>query len=200
MTNETNKVQHTHKEYTEAYVNILNVYKDQINSSVSKKNILKGNFFKTIKIIMYILTGLFVVSIIFSLILFGIMIIFNYQSAEIIAGAITTIISTFVTMTISIFKLPKIIANYLFNKKEDKLMNSIIKNIQRYEIKAIKYEIKNLKVEKLKQLNAEASNASNTPDIDITVSSYNTPTPSQNDENHLTELQNINNYENNNIS
>ena len=48
MTNETNKVQHTHKEYTEAYVNILNVYKDQINSSVSKKNILKGNFFKTI--------------------------------------------------------------------------------------------------------------------------------------------------------
>ena len=141
MTNETNKVQHTHKEYTEAYVNILNVYKDQINSSVSKKNILKGNFFKTIKIIMYILTGLFVVSIIFSLILFGIMIIFNYQSAEIIAGAITTIISTFVTMTISIFKLPKIIANYLFNKKEDKLMNSIIISDMRLKLLNMKLKI-----------------------------------------------------------
>ena len=43
-------------------------------------------------------------------------------------------------MIVSILKLPKIIAEYLFNKKEDKQMNQIIKNIQSYEIGAVQLE------------------------------------------------------------
>lgn len=65
------------------------------------------------------------------------MIIFNSNSIATIAGAITAMISSFITMLLAIMKLPKIIARYLFNKKEDKLMAEIIKNIQKYEIKAV---------------------------------------------------------------
>lgn len=129
-----------HEQYTEAYVNILNTYKDQIAASVTKKNDLKDKFFSVIKFIMIILMFLFVISVIASFVLFGMMIGYQYQSVAVITGAITAMISSFSTMIISIFKLPKIIADYLFNKEEDQLMNEIIKNIQKYEIDAVKLE------------------------------------------------------------
>lgn len=109
----------------------------------------------------------------------------NYSSAAIITGAITTIFSSFTTMVLSIFKLPKIIADYLFNKEEDKLMSEIIQNIQKYEIDAVKYELESIKLklekiklEKIKEMNSEASNASNdanNSDGDLTIFTYNTP-------------------------
>lgn len=49
-------------------------------------------------------------------------------------------LSSFATMLVSIFKLPQIIADYLFNKDEDNQMIEIIKNIQQYEIDAVKLE------------------------------------------------------------
>lgn len=180
-----NTIQGTHDKYTEAYINILNTYKEQISSSVTKKNELKERFFKTIKIIMYWLAGIFACTLCFSLLLFGIMIYKNYSSAAIITGAITTIFSSFTTMVLSIFKLPKIIADYLFNKEEDKLMSEIIQNIQKYEIDAVKYELESIKLklekiklEKIKEMNSEASNASNdanNSDGDLTIFTYNTP-------------------------
>lgn len=54
-------------------------------------------------------------------------------------------LSTFATMLISIFKLPQIIADYLFNKEEDQMMNEIIKNIQKYELDAVRIEKENKK-------------------------------------------------------
>lgn len=195
MTNDNdNKIQDTHDKYTDAYVDILNTYKNQISSSVTKKNELKEHFFNTIKKIMYWLTWIFAGALGLSLILFVIMVLNNYNSASIITGAITTVISSFVTMTISIFKLPKIIANYLFNKKEDNLMNEIIRNIQQYEIDAVKYELERVKLERIKELNSEVSNISNNQndsDDDLTVSIYDTP--SQNIGNLSSVSQNGNN-------
>ena len=177
-TDNNNKIQGTHDKYTDAYINILDTYKEQISSSVTKKNDLKECFFKTIKVIMYWLAGIFACTLALSIILFAIMIFNNYSSVAVITGAITTIFSSFTTMVLSIFKLPKIIAEYLFIKEEDKLMSEIIQNIQKYEIDAVKYELENIKLKKIKEMNSEASNASNiiiNPDDDLTVSTYNTP-------------------------
>lgn len=129
-----------HSEYTQAYVGILNTYKDQIKDSINKKNDLKDKFFRVIRVVMIVLMILFVVSIIISFIVFYVMIKEQYQSVAVITGAITAMLSSFATMIISLYKLPQIIADYLFNKEEDNLMNEIIKNIQQYEIDAVKLE------------------------------------------------------------
>lgn len=135
-----------HGQYTAAYIKILNAYQKQINDSVQRKNELKSKFFGLIRLIMIILMGLFIVSIFAAFTLMGLMIYKNYQSVAVITGAVTTVLSTFVTMLISIFKLPQIIADYLFNKEEDQMMNEIIKNIQRYELDAVRIEKENKKI------------------------------------------------------
>ncbi len=172
VSDNNNKVQDTHGKYTDAYIDILKTYEKQILDSVSKKNNLKEEFFITIKHIMYGLCFVFAGTLLLSIILFTIMIIKDYNSVAVITGAITTIISSFATMIVSLFKLPKIIADYLFNKKEDRLMNQIIKNIQQYEINAVKYDLENLKIERFKQLNAEVTDI---PDSDFSNLIYNTP-------------------------
>lgn len=123
-----------HDKYTDAYINILDTYKTQLQSSIEAKNDLKKKFFYMIQKILYILISLFVITLVSSFIIFAIMAINNYESIAVVTGAITAIISSFATMILSIFNLPEIIARYLFNKDEDNLMNQIIKNIQDYEI------------------------------------------------------------------
>lgn len=189
--NYNNHHQDTHDKYTDAYVNILNAYKEQISKSVIKKNELKENFLNTIRQIMNWLTWIFAGALVISLVLFVIMAWKNSSSASVIAGAITTIFSSFITMIISIFQLPRIIANYLFNKEEDKLMSDIIQNIQKYEIDAVKHDLENLryelervKLEKLKELNPETSNNINVINSDsdnaLTDFTYNIPVQNQN--------------------
>lgn len=129
-----------HGKYTKSYIDILNTYKNQIENSVEKKNDLKTKFFDLIQGIMIALIVLFIVSIIISFVVFVVMIVKGYKSTAVITGAITTMLSTFATMMVSIFKLPKIIADYLFNKEEDNQMIQIIKNIQTYELEAVKLE------------------------------------------------------------
>ncbi len=129
-----------HKEYTKAYIAILQTYDNQIKKSVDNKIKLKNRFFNFILSLMYILIALFVLSVVASLFLFRTMVIKDNSSSGVIAGAITGMISTFSTMLLAIIKLPRIMAKYLFNKNEDKLMNKVIKNIQTYEIDATRTE------------------------------------------------------------
>lgn len=133
-------VKSPHDQYTEAYVGILNAYQGQLKESVVKKNELKDNFFKCIKNIMYFMVITFGIVVVLSLGIMGLMIVFKTVSTEIISGALLSIISSFVTMIMAIYKLPQIIADYLFNKEEDKQMTDIIVNIQKYELDADKTE------------------------------------------------------------
>ena len=130
----------THDQYTEAYVGILNAYKEQLSQSVDKKNELKQHFFDCIKKIMTAMVWTFAIVVIMSMIVMGLMAIFNTSSTQILTGAIVSIISSFVTMILGIYKLPQIIADYLFNKQEDEQMKEIILNIQQYELDADKTE------------------------------------------------------------
>lgn len=156
-----------HGKYTQAYVDILNTYKNQISNSVTKKNELKTKFFWLISIIMTLLTALFIISILWSFMVFNLMIKNDYESVSVIVGAVTGMITTLSTMILSIFKLPKIIANYLFNKKEDNQMIEIIKNIQAYELQAVKLE----KLEIMKQVarieNAESEDSPLTESLNV---------------------------------
>lgn len=130
----------THIQYTDAYISILDAYKKHLEESTKNKLELKKKFFSTINLIMYVSTFAFVSTIILSTIIFIISIYKNNSSVEIIAGSVVTMIASFVTMVVTIFKLPEIIAHYLFNKKEDKQMVKVIENIQQYEINAVKTE------------------------------------------------------------
>ena len=125
-----------HSQYTDAYVSILNTYKDQLSKSIDNKNHLKKDFFKAIRALMFFMAGIFALAVIASMVVMIVMVACNNHSAGIIAGAMVSIISSFVTMTLGIYKLPQIIADYLFNKKEDKQMQAIISNIQKYELDA----------------------------------------------------------------
>jgi len=140
--------------YGQAYIEILQTYKGQIEHSTYNKNNLKNCFFKTIEHILETTVGLFVFIMLGSLTLFGLMIYYDSASIEIIAGSITTIVASLVTLVLAILKLPKIIAKYLFNRDEDQVMNTIIKNIQHYELERIQLEI--LKLEKKEQLQLNA--------------------------------------------
>ena len=130
----------THDQYTEAYIGILNTYEQQLENSITKKNELKEKFFDCIKIIMICMVCIFAGVVILSLEIMLLMVICNSSSVEILVGAIVSIVSSFVTLLLGIYKLPQIIADYLFNKEEDKLMKQIIRNIQKYELNAAQTE------------------------------------------------------------
>lgn len=129
-----------HQKYTKEYVEILKAYKIQYQKSATDKNDLKREFFAVIKSLMYWMIAVFVIAVIGSFTIMRIMIKYRYSSIELLISTIVPIVGSFATMAISILKLPKIIARYLFNKKEDELMKDIIQNIQTYEIGATKYE------------------------------------------------------------
>ena len=160
----------THSQYTEAYVGILNAYKEQLNVSVKEKNSLKRDFFKAIRFIVIAMVFIFGIVLLAALIVMGIMATHESPSIEILAGAIVSIISSLVTMILGLYKLPQIIADYLFNKEEDKQMTEIIVNIQKYELDADKTE----KLRNQAQVDAAISQITTIPDADeqINNSSY----------------------------
>ena len=146
MTEDKGDQGQSHSEYTKAYINILDVYKKQIEDSITQKNNLKNEFFKVIKHIMILLTWMSAIVLVLSIILFGIMAYICTTSVSVLAGAVVSVISSLVTIVLSIFKLPDIVATYLFNKDEDNQMVNIIKNIQEYETKFVEQDIERFKL------------------------------------------------------
>lgn len=144
MTRDTNEnhtyVQEHHIKYTDSYVNLLDAYKTQIEKSSEKKNELKQKFFDKICFIMYAMIFLFIGTLLITFAISVYMVYTKSISLSIISGAITAIVSSFVTVLTAILKLPQIIANYLFNKDEGNQMVEIIKSIQQYELGIAKTE------------------------------------------------------------
>lgn len=162
----------THDRYTKIYIEILESYKKYIDNSVASKINLKNNFFITIQAIMMIMTASFVIILVLSIVIIAIMTYLNKNSAQIITNSIVAIISSFVTMVLSLLKLPQIIADYLYNTDEDEQMNKIIGNIQTYELNAVKEEkmLEKAKVDAVIEtdtaLEFEADSLSDSPYVD----------------------------------
>lgn len=90
----------------------------------------KRIFFWIIIVILCILVLLFFVSVCAG---FVVIILLGEDSVETIAGIITTVVSSFSAVLVALSKLPKIIAEYLFNKGEESSMVKIIEQIQQYD-------------------------------------------------------------------
>lgn len=58
-----------------------------------------------------------------------------------VIGAISALISAFTSMVVAVLNLPKIVAEYLFDKNEDDNMTQIIKGIQTYEVECEKLRL-----------------------------------------------------------
>ena len=186
-----------HDKYTDAYIDILKAYEKHISDSVSKKSALKDKFFSLINGLMKTLIVLFFISVIVAFGIFVLMILNNYESVAIIIGAVTGMVSTVSTLILSIFKLPEIIAQYLFNVEEDKYMIDIIKNIQNYEINAVESE--NIGAEKAVKMvvneDVPMQSSPNVKDASLqNVEVFEEPTDIQNDTNleeSISQNQNI---------
>lgn len=149
---ESDTTMDVHQKYTKAYVDILESYNAHyVNSSITKKT-LKTKFFELINALMVCMIIVFIIAIVGTLFLIGFMVQKEYSSPLLLVNTMVPIISSLVTMSLAIIKLPKIIAKYLFDKNEDNSIGVIIKNIQEYEINIAKYEANKSK------LNIDAAN------------------------------------------
>lgn len=125
-----------YKDHADEYTNLLEAFVANVTDSNKLKNKLKKYFFWSIIISMAIMILVFAFSIYSSFnIISGIdKTEHNTNAISSVIGAITSIIPSLATMLVSLIKLPKIIAEYLFNIEEDTNMIKIIKKIQSYDI------------------------------------------------------------------
>lgn len=151
-------------EHTQAYTQLLYSFIRQSHFSSTLKNKLKAIFFGIIVFLMILLVIIFYYSIYKTFKIINSSEVtdsVNKENFEYIAGAITAMISSLVTVIISLFKLPKIIAKYLFNPEEDKNMVSVIEKIQNYDVAM--YSIENDIERKLIKLHKEKGNVLDHP-------------------------------------
>lgn len=182
---------HTSEEYgkhTRKYTKLLKNYISHTKSANKIKNDYKIIFFWIIIAIMNALTLAFLIS------LCSVLFIIIYLSIskkpipmESIIGLMTTVVSSFVTMLVSLFKLPKIIAKYLFNPEEDKNMATVIGHIQTYDIGMYKID-KELEKESMKKiLNNQAGDQEEATAVDETEEIIGNPSDMANETNPLQE-------------
>lgn len=137
-------------EHTKRYTDLLDTFNKNIKSSNNLKNKLKASFFCFIVLLMMALTILFIYSVIKCFEIIKDVNSYRMVSVENIIGPIISIIPSLVTMLTSLVKLPKIIAEYLFNSQEDKDMVSLIEKIQSYDVQmySLENDIENLLMKK----------------------------------------------------
>lgn len=147
-------------EHTKKYTDLLDSFIANTKSSNKLKSGLKISFFVIIVLIMAGLTVLFSYSVrkAFNVIMYLNSV--NNNSTESIIGAVSSIIPSLATMLVSLIKLPKIIAQYLFNPEEDKNMVAIIEKIQNYDIQM--YSLEN-DIEHLLMKSQKKSNSNDKP-------------------------------------
>lgn len=139
-----------------SYSDLLEIYVSSVRCNVIIRNILKILFFVITMGCLVTVVYFFCRSINYS---FSIFVRFNNASDitwEVIVSVVTVLVPTISSLIVAFLKIPKIIAEYLFNINEDNLMNSIIKNIQKYDkvMFAMEHDVEEL-LKKHKKLTEE---------------------------------------------
>ncbi len=163
-----------YKEHAKKYTNFLEEYKTYTRNSNNLKNKYKKIFFWIIIAILCTLVLLFFASVFIGFASFIFIVVLEKESVETIAGIITTVISSFSAVLVALFKLPKIIAEYFFNKEEDNSMVKVIEQIQQYDREMYALEIN------IEQKAMEQQNISNTDVDDVVVSNEEPNVPGSN--------------------
>lgn len=159
-----------HENHAKQYSELLKVFVNHINLSNNSKNKLKTSFFRSIIGIMIFLTVVFTLSIVAAFFIISNIKTADSNSIESIVGAIVSIIPSLATMLVALFKLPEIIASYLFNREEDTSMVSVIEKIQNYDVQM--YSMKN-DIEKV--LMKSLNNSDTSSDLSATKEEHKKP-------------------------
>lgn len=130
---DTNNNPTRYDERSDKYTELLNNFTDSTNTSHKAKNILKIIFFIIIMLIMLLLTAIFIYALFNTCHIMNTKSNTTVSSISEITGAVAALISSLSAVLVSLFKLPEIIAKYLFNRKEDTDMVSLIEKIQKYD-------------------------------------------------------------------
>lgn len=128
--------------HSKNYSKLLDIYVDSANQNITMK--------KWFKIIFFIVTMCSLISVV---ILFFLTLLYAFHSfdkfdnlngitMEAILSIVTIVIPAISSLIVAFIKIPEIIAQYLFNTKEDENMNLIIKNIQDYDTAMFEMEYK----------------------------------------------------------
>ena len=119
--------------HSQSYSKLLEIYVNTTRFNIIMKLVLKSLFFVITMgtLIAIVCFFYFALDYVFkSLDKFGNL---NEVSMEAILSMLTVVIPSISSLIVAFVKIPKIIAEYLFNTKEDSYMNSVIKNIQDYD-------------------------------------------------------------------
>lgn len=141
-------------DHSNRYTILLDSYIENASNANKLKNRLKGFFFAIIMLIMLALTIAFILSVFRTFDIIKSINSSEAQNWEGIIGAVASILPIFATMLVSLIELPRIIAKYLFNPKEERSMTHIISKIQNHDVKM--YSIDN-ELEHLLMRNSGAS-------------------------------------------
>lgn len=114
------------KKHNQSFVNLLNNYVVSSDKSQKHKRGMKIAFFVITMVIVIMLILSFVATIFAGLYMRSVK---NISILELLAPLITS----FASVITSIIILPKIIAEYLFDKSEDDRLSQIVSNMQNYD-------------------------------------------------------------------
>lgn len=128
--------------HSKNYSKLLDIY-----VSSTKRNIIIKSWFKILFFIitmgsMLTIVYLFYVSLQYVFNNFEKFNSLNDVTIEAILSMITVILPVISSLIVAFIKIPEIIAHYLFNVEEDNYMNSVIKNIQDYDMSMFAMEHK----------------------------------------------------------
>lgn len=128
--------------HSKNYTKLLDIYVDSANQNITMKKWFKIIFFIVTMCSLISVVVLFFWTLLYAFNSFSKFDNLNGVTMEAILSVITIVIPAISSLIVAFIKIPEIIAQYLFNTKEDENMNLIIKNIQDYDTAMFEMEYK----------------------------------------------------------
>lgn len=128
--------------HSKNYSKLLDFYVDSANQNIKMKKWFKIIFFVVTMLSLIAIVYLFFKTFRYAYNSFDKFDSLNEITIEAILSVVTIIIPAISSLIVAFIKIPEIIAEYLFNTKEDENMSIIIKNIQDYDKAMFEMEYK----------------------------------------------------------
>lgn len=128
--------------HSKNYSKLLDFYVDSANQNIKMKKWFKIIFFIVTMLSLIAIVYLFFKTFRYAFNSFDKFDSLNDVTLEAILSIVTIIIPAISSLFVAFIKIPEIIAEYLFNTKEDENMSIIIKNIQDYDKAMFEMEYK----------------------------------------------------------
>lgn len=128
--------------HSQNYSKLLDIYVDSAKQNMMMKKWFKIIFFVVTMCSLIAIVCFFSYTLLYAFNSFNKFDNLNGITLEAILSIVTVIVPAISSLIVAFVKIPEIIAQYLFNTKEDENMNLIIKNIQDYDTAMFEMEQK----------------------------------------------------------